>query len=195
VSRAPFLLSYLYGPVTAANGARLADSAEMPAIPGRRAPAHLANRFAQIVRGLMTEVLEPHGLTQQQWGVMVAIVREPGTDQRRVADRQGIDANSASRLIDELEALALVRRVASPADRRSNQLELTPAGKRLRAKLMGAVITAQDSALTCLDDAEKATLLNLLTRVVEANKAFARPGVGRRKPLRRAAPSLPIQSG
>ena len=63
---------------------------------------------------LMTDALEPYGLTPSQWGVMVAIIREPGTDQRRVAERQGIDANSASRLIDELEQLGLVRRVASP---------------------------------------------------------------------------------
>ena len=135
----------------------------------------------------MTDALEPYGLTPSQWGVMVAIVREPGTDRRRVAERQGIDANSASRLIDELEQLRLVRRVASAIDRRSNQLQLTAAGQRLRAKAAVAAIAAQDSALACLDEAEKSTLLNLLTRVVEANQAHARPGVGRRKPVRRSA--------
>lgn len=182
-----FLLNYLFGPAAAVNGWRAATTAELPAIDGRRAPAHLAKRFSQVMVSLMTEALDPHGLTPSQWGVMVAIVREPGTDQRRVAERQGIDANSASRLIDELELLGLVRRVVSPIDRRSNQLELTAAGRRLRAKAVVPVVAAQDSALACLDAAEKTTLLNLLTRVVEANKAHARPGVGRRKPVRRAA--------
>ena len=98
-----FLLNYLYGPSAAINGWRSADTAELPAIPGRRAPAHLAKRFSQIMVSVMTDALEPHGLTPAQWGVMVAIIREPGTDQRRVAERQSIDANSASRLIDELE--------------------------------------------------------------------------------------------
>ncbi len=190
----PFLLNYLYGPAAAVNGWRSAGTAELPAIAGRRAPAHLAKRFSQVMVSLMTDALEPYGLTPSQWGVMVAIIREPGTDQRRVAERQGIDANSASRLIDELEQLGLVRRVASPIDRRSNQLELTAAGRRLRAKAAVPVIAAQDSALACLDDAEKTTLLNLLTRVVEANKAHARPGVGRRKPVRRSAPSQPAHS-
>jgi len=189
-----FLLSYLYGPAAAINGWQSADTAELPAIIGRRAPAHLAKRFSQIMVSLMTDALEPHGLTPAQWGVMVAIIREPGTDQRRVAERQGIDANSASRLIDELEQLGLVRRVASPIDRRSNQLELTAAGKRRRAKAVGPVIAAQDSALACLDEAEKTTLLDLLTRVVEANKAHARPGVGRRKPVRRSSLSQPVHS-
>ena len=189
-----FLLNYLYGPAAAVNGWRSAATAELPAIAGRRAPAHLAKRFSQVMVGLMTDALEPYGLTPSQWGVMVAIVREPGTDQRRVAERQGIDANSASRLIDELEELELVRRVASPVDRRSNQLELTAAGRRLRAKAVLPVIAAQDSALACLDDAEKKTLLDLLARVVEANKIHARPGVGRRKPARRSAPSPQAQS-
>lgn len=143
---------------------------------------------------LMTEALAPHGLTSPQWGVMVAIVREPGTDQRQVAQRQGIDINSASRLIDELEHLGLVRRVASPTDRRSYQLQLTAAGRRLRAKAVVPVVAAQDSALACLDKTEKTSLLNLLTRVVEANQAHARPGVGRRKPVRKAAPTPAPQS-
>lgn len=186
-----FLLSYLYGPAAAVNGWRSATTAELPSIPGRRAPSYLAKRFSQVMVSLMTEALEPYGLTPSQWGVMVAIIREPGTDQRRVAERQGIDANSASRLIDELEQLRLVRRVASPIDRRSNQLELTAAGRRLRAKAAVPAIAAQDSALACLAEAEKTTLLNLLTRVVDANQAHARPGVGRRKPVRRSAPSQP----
>ena len=190
-----FLLSYLYGRSAATNGWRSADTAELPAIPGRRAPAYLAKRFSQVMVSVMTGALEPHGLTPAQWGVIVAIIREPGTDQRRVAERQGIDVNSASRLIDELEQLRLVRRVASPVDRRSNQLELTAAGRRLRAKAAGPVIAAQDRALACLDDAEKTTLLDLLTRVVDANITHAKPGVGRRKPVRRSAPSQPALSG
>lgn len=189
-----FLLRYLYGPAVAAKGARSIGTSATPAIVGRRALAYLSSRLAQIVRSLLTEVLEPHGLTGQHWGVMVAIVREPGTDQRRVAERQGIDANSASRYIDELEHLGLVRRVPSSVDRRSNQLELTAAGKRLRGKLLGPVIAAQDRALACLNEEEKATLVNLLSRVVETNRALAQPGVGRRKPARRAASAQSTQS-
>lgn len=189
-----FLLRYLYGSAAVVNGWRSVATTELPAIPGRRAPTHLAKRFSQIMVSLMTDALEPYGLTPPQWGVMVAIIREPGTDQRRVAERQGIDANSASRLVDELEQLGLVRRVASPVDRRSNRLELTAAGRRLRAKAVVPAIEAQDSALACLDEVEKTTLLDLLTRVVEANKVHARPGVGRRKPVRRSASAQPTQT-
>jgi DNA-binding MarR family transcriptional regulator len=181
----PFLRSYLFGPAPTDTGDGSLRPPERPAIAGRRAPAHLARRFAQIMQALMAGVLEPHGLTGQQWGVMVAIDREPGTDQRRVAERQGRDVNSTGRAIDELEALGLVRRLASTEDRRAYRLELTAKGKRMRARLQEPVIAAQDSALACLEQAEKQTLLDLLTRVVEANKEHARPGAGRRKPVRR----------
>jgi MarR family transcriptional regulator, temperature-dependent positive regulator of motility len=182
----PFLAEYLFGPGDAATGKRaLPDPAA--AIPGRRAPVYLANQFAQAIRGLMAEALEPHGLTHQQWGVMVAIAREPGTDQRRVAERRNIDVNSASRLIDELEVLKLVRRVPSPSDRRANQLLFTRAGARLHQMVRGPAIAAQDRALACLNRHEKTLLCELLTRVVEANQAYARPGVGRRKPVRKAS--------
>ena len=180
----PFVREYLYGP--AAIGAS-GKSTELAAIPGRRAPAYLAGRFANVVRGLMAEALDPYGVTQQQWGVMVAIVREPGCDQRGIAERQNIDVNSASRLIDELEALKLVRRMPSTTDRRANQLLLTRAGARLQKKVQGPSIAAQDRALACLNRREKALLCELLTRVVEANQAYARPGVGRRKLVRKVS--------
>ena len=177
----PFLAEYLFGP----GRALPIDGAT--AIPGRRAPVYLANQFALLMRGLMAEALEPYGLTHQQWGVMVAIVREPGTDQRRVAERRNIDVNTASRLIDELEALKLVRRVPSPTDRRANQLLLTRGGARLQKMVQGPAVSAQDRALACLNRREKTLLCELLTRVVEANRAYAVPGVGRRKPVRKAS--------
>jgi DNA-binding MarR family transcriptional regulator len=181
----PFLAEYLFG------AGRTLPIDGATAIPGRRAPSYLARRFTQLIGGLMTEVLEPRGLTQQQWSVIVAIVREPGTDQRRVAQRQSIDVNSASRVIDELEAMKLVRRVPSPTDRRANQLQLTASGARLWAKVQSPAIAAQDRALACLAKHEKTALLDLLTRVVEANQEYARPGHGRRKPVRQGAARAP----
>ena len=188
----PFLREYLYGPDTEGPKGRSRSSATSRAIPGRRAPAYLAKRFHQIMRAVLAEVLEPYGIMELQWGVMVAIVREPGADQRRVAERQSMDANSVSRVIDELESSGLVRRVASPGDRRAHRLELTPAGVRLRAKLQDVVIRAQERVLECLEPACRVALLDMLTRVVEANKEHARPGAGRRKPARK---SLSMQSG
>jgi MarR family transcriptional regulator, temperature-dependent positive regulator of motility len=66
-------------------------------------------------------------------------------------------------------------------------LLLTRAGARLQKMVQGPAIAAQDRALACLNRREKTLLCELLTRVVEANQAYARPGVGRRKPVRKAS--------
>ena len=190
----PFLEEYLFGPTAKSSGGNALPEVERAAIPGRRAPAYLARRFGQIMQGVLAEVIEPHGLMPQQWGIIVAIVREPGADQRRVAERQSIDANTASRLIDELEASGLVRRLVSPDDRRAKCLELTPTGALMRQKLRGPIMAAQDRVLAALNQTEKKSLLDMLTRVVEANQAYARPGNGRRRPVRTAARTQEKQS-
>ena len=146
------------------------------------------------MQGVIAEVVEPHGLMPQQWGIMIAIVRESETDQRRVAERQSIDANTASRLIDELEARGLVRRLASPDDRRAKCLELTRTGVLMWQKLRVPIIAAQDRVLAVLNQTEKKSLLDMLTRVVEANQAYARPGNGRRRPVRETARTQEKQS-
>jgi DNA-binding MarR family transcriptional regulator len=192
MSSEPFLREYLYG--RSAEERRVGPHPGEPqAIAGRRAPVHLAGQLGQIMKGVVSEVLEPHGLTPPHWGVMVAIAREPGTDQRRVCERQSMDPNSASRLIDELEEMGLVRRVPSATDRRANRLEFTDKGRRLRQKLRGPILEAQDRVLAPLEREEKHLLLQLLTRVVEANRTYAKPGNGRRRPSKSGRPILNAQ--
>ena len=175
-----FLESYLYEPSTAAAGK------SVPGVPrpGRRAPAYLARQLRQILLGVMMEALAASELTPGQWGVLVALSKEPGIDQRRLAERQCLDTNSASRLVDELEHLGMVRRQPSADDRRANELRLTPAGLKKYQRLRPAVLAAQDGVLAPLARAERQVFLDLLTRVVEGNKDYARPGNGRRKPVR-----------
>ncbi|MBK8742774.1 MAG: winged helix-turn-helix transcriptional regulator [Betaproteobacteria bacterium] len=183
----PFLESCLYKVPASGTG----ELERYIPYPERRAPGYLAGQFRQILLGVMTEVLEPARLTAAQWGVLVALAKEPGIDQRRLSERRSIDPNSASRLVDELEELALVRRQAAPDDRRANVLELTVAGKKKYARLRPAVLAAQDRVLAPLQQAEKRTFLDLLTRVVAGNQAYARPGNGRRRPVRKSPEALP----
>ena len=180
----PFLESYLYEEPTLESAALV----RYIPIPERRAPAYLALQFRQILLGVMTEVLAPAGLTSAQWGVIVALAKYPGIDQRRLAERRSVDTNSASRLVDELEELALVQRKVSTDDRRANVLLLTTAGTEKYQRLQPTLMAAQDRVLAPLEQAEKRVLLDLLTRVVKGNESYARPGNGRRRPVRKLAP-------
>jgi len=54
----------------------------------------------------------------------------------------------------------------------------------LRAKLRPVALRAQERIMSVLAHEEQVLFLDLLTRIVEGNQAYARPGNGRRKPRR-----------
>ncbi|MDH2386888.1 MarR family transcriptional regulator [Bradyrhizobium sp. CER78] len=148
-------------------------------------PAHLARRFHQLCLGVTAEILGRQDLTPLQWAVLAAISEEPGSGQRHVAKRLGIDAVTLGQIIEFLEQKALVQRQIDPDDRRARQLFLTRDGAELRQGLRPSLLAAQDRILAPLTRTERASLLDMLARVIEANESYARPGNGRRKPRRK----------
>ena len=95
-----------------------------------------------------------------------------------------MDRASVGHLVDELEALGFVERRINGADRRARELYLTPTGEKLRRRLRPKLLAAQARVLSVLKPAEQDQLINLLTRVIEANAEHVRPGAGRRRPRR-----------
>ena len=147
-------------------------------LPSHRVPAHLARRFHQICLGVTAEILMDEDLTPQLWAVMAAVTDEPGNGQRQLAGRVGVDAVNFGQMIEFLE---------DPDDRRARKLYPTRRGADLRRRLRPALLAAQERLLAPLAKAERAALLDMLVRVIEANDSYARPGNGRRKPRRRTS--------
>jgi len=75
-----------------------------------------------------------------------------------------------------------------PDDRRARRLHVTKRGADLRRRLRPALLAAQERLLSPLSKAERAALVDMLVRVIEANDSYARPGNGRRKPRRKSDP-------
>lgn len=147
--------------------------------------AHLARRFQQICLGVIAEVLEPEALTPLQYAVIGSVDDAPGVDQRRLAARLGIDPVSAHHLAQGLEEAGLLERHVAPTDGRARTLHLTRRGSELRRRLRPAMQATQDRILAPLSRNERSAFMALLTRVVEGNETYARPGNGRRRPVRR----------
>jgi DNA-binding MarR family transcriptional regulator len=158
----------------------------LPVLASHRVPAHLARRFHQICIGVIEEILDGQDVTPIQWSVMAAILEEPGTGQKHIAMRVGIDPVTLGQIIDALEKKGLVERQTDPGDRRSRQLFLTQGGTELRLRLRPMMLEAQERVLAPLAKIERESLLDMLARVVVANGSYARPGNGRRKPRRLA---------
>jgi DNA-binding MarR family transcriptional regulator len=157
-----------------------------PVLPSHRVPAHLARRFHQICLGVTAEILVREDLTPLLWGVMAAVLEEPGSGQRQLASRMGVDAVNFGQMIEFLEQKGLVKRQTDPDDRRARQLYVTRRGTDLRHRLRPSLLAAQQRLLSPLSKAERTALLDMLVRVIEANDSYARPGNGRRKPRRKS---------
>lgn len=157
----------------------------MPIPPRHRVPAHLARRLHQIFLGVAAEVIEPAGIAPGDYSLLAAIQDLPNLDQRSIADHLGIDPVNAGGMIDRLEAGGLVQRCVHPADRRARLVNATPAGIALRERLRPAALAAQDAVMAPLAPEERVIFLDLLTRIIEGNQAYARPGNGRRRPQRK----------
>jgi DNA-binding MarR family transcriptional regulator len=148
-----------------------ADDADKPQIdPGRLwglLGFHL--RLAQVTmqRGF-TEALAGLDLTQKQCATLELIAANPGVSQVAIASRLRNDRATMMALIDRLEARGLVARRRSEADRRRQELSLTPEGEALLARAMHAVEAHERRFSARFTEAELGTLIELLGRVRQA---------------------------
>ena len=104
-------------------------------------------------------------LTPGQLGALVLIQANPGLSQSALGAALGVDRSTVVPLIDRLEARSLVVRAASPKDRRSHALQISPAGAKLLAQAETAVREHEAAIARRLTPAERGTLLELLARI------------------------------
>ena len=154
-------------------------------LPFQRVPVQLARRFSQVLLSVVSEVTAEH-LVRNEMGLLVAVSQLRGIDQKGIAALLAFDSTSVGQIIDSLESKGYVRRVGSTTDRRVKHVEITPAGQAFVDETRPKILAAQRKVLACLTDAERETLLDLMTRVIEANPEHDRPGGGRRAPTRPA---------
>jgi len=146
-----------------------------------RAASALARRFNLICTTMIAEALAGEELVQLEYGSLLYIELEPAIDQRRLAEAMGIDPSNASLIVDRLHSKGLIERRINGDDRRARQLYLTPKGKALWRRLRPKTSAANDRVLAVLPAKQRELFLDLLIRLIEGNRAYARPGAGRRK--------------
>jgi DNA-binding MarR family transcriptional regulator len=75
-------------------------------------------------------------LTIEQWSVLYHLWKEDGRSQQQLCNATFRDKPSITRLVDNLEKLNLVKRVASDSDRRINLIYLTKQAQKLEEETM-----------------------------------------------------------
>src|SRR5215468_7698084 len=78
--------------------------------------------------------LRPLGIEGRHYGVLYHLDLLGPLSQRRLMDLTGEDKSSMVRTMDDLERLGFAVRRPDPHDRRAHAVELTKAGRQIRAK-------------------------------------------------------------
>jgi MarR family transcriptional regulator, organic hydroperoxide resistance regulator len=124
-------------------------------------------RTTDVLRRRMAGLIEPHGITGQQYNVL-RILRGAGSDglpTLEIAERMIEQAPGVTRLLDRLETKRLVHRERCPEDRRQVTCRITTSGLTLLERLDGVVNDADETLLSDLTPAEQKQLIRLLDRI------------------------------
>jgi DNA-binding MarR family transcriptional regulator len=128
-------------------------------------------RTTDVVRRRLARIVEPVGITLQQYNVL-RILRGAGGEPMSaldVAERLIEETPGVSRLLDRLVAKGLIQRDRCSRDRRRLECSITRKGLEVLARLDDPVTRADSHALHVLTAREIATLSDLLARIRRAN--------------------------
>ena len=126
-------------------------------------------RTSDMLRRRFTQIVEPHGISLQQYNVL-RILRgagKTGTPTLDIADRMIEMTPGVTRLLDKLEAKRLVRRERCPEDRRQVLCWITESGLRLLAELDKPLEAAGVKSMEPLPGAEQQALIRTLEKIRE----------------------------
>lgn len=141
----------------------------MNANPAKRAPRSDAAAVWLLLSDLVLdnerrrEVADAVGVSFGRAKAIRRLARQP-LSMSELAAALGIDPPNATVVVDDLEALGLVRRRPHPSDRRAKLVEATAKGKRL-ARRADEILATPPPGLSALDPEDLEQLLRILAKV------------------------------
>lgn len=106
-------------------------------------------------------------ITIEQWSVLYHLWKEEGISQQQLCEMTFRDKPSITRLVDNLEKINLVKRVASVEDRRINMIYLTNEAKQLQEKTMEVATLTLNEALEGVTNGQVEIAKEVLQKVYD----------------------------
>ena len=121
------------------------------------------------------------GLTRAQAAVLANLARQEGINQVSLAQILELEPITLARLLDRLQAAALIERRPDPKDRRAHLLYLTEAAYPLLDRIFALAAEVREDALVGIPEPDRSLLLdmmiamkaNLIEQATEAETAGA----------------------
>lgn len=107
-------------------------------------------------------------ITIEQWSVLYHLWKQDGMSQQELCNATFRDKPSITRLVDNLEKLNLVKRVASESDRRINMIYLTRQAQKLQEETMQLAEDTLNEALVTVP-VEKIEICKEVLQIVYDN--------------------------
>jgi DNA-binding MarR family transcriptional regulator len=128
-------------------------------------------RTADAIKRSLAHVVEPHGITPQQYNVLRILrgAAPEGLPTLTIGERMVEQTPGVTRLIDRLERKGLVERIPCPKDRRRVFCQITPKGLDLLEELDEPVNRWDAQTVSILPPSEVESLIKLLDRVRASN--------------------------
>lgn len=134
---------------------------------GPHAIGRLLAHIHKYTRRYMSEKLDQYGVGGPTYGFLFYLYHRDGVSEKEITEHMLVDKATTTRAISKLESSGYVRRERDPNDRRSHRVYLTDKAKDLRPKLDQVKKEWVEIVMGDLDEIERRTLLELLTRIEE----------------------------
>jgi DNA-binding MarR family transcriptional regulator len=129
-------------------------------------------RTADLIRRHATAVVEPHGITLQQFNVL-RILRgagDTGLPTLEVAERMIEQTPGVTRLLDRLEAKELVRRQRCPIDRRQHLCWITAKGLEVLEKIDTLAARSPEESMKGLRQKDRVAFIRMMDAIRAAHQ-------------------------
>lgn len=129
---------------------------------------YLANHMARLFASGLQRRIHPLGLAPAQFMVLLILWDEDGLTQSELTRRLDVEQATMANTLRRMERDGLITRKPSKKDRRARLICLTESTKALQKPAKAAAMAQNQTALAGLSEAEQATLVDLMQRVIAA---------------------------
>ena len=126
---------------------------------------YAASRAAIRLRAVFTEHMESLDLKIVEFSILMLVAQNPQVNQKQLGQALGISAPNMAVTLDRMVERGWVERVRSTTDRRAQHIHLTAAGAQLVQRAEKIASTMEEPSLAMLSAAERALLIELLSKV------------------------------
>src|SRR3984957_13291987 len=127
-----------------------------------RDPLILLNDVARLLRTRFDQRARARGMTRAQWVILARLNAQPGLSQIDMGSLLEDEPISVGRLIDRLEARALVERRPDPSDRRVWRLHLPPSAQPILDEIFPPREVLGAELFDGVDATARATMIDAL---------------------------------